>query len=534
MAKLVLQDVNSGYQAMTKVNANNDKIEEAFENTVSRDGTGPNQMEAPLDLNGNPVINLGSPTSPTDAARWADVLEVVEVTGTPVPSMTGNEGKVLTTDGSVLVFDDVQPAALPLFTTTNPGAVPESTTDTGSQVLTDAGWATKADADLPELTAVNVFEAAQVHEVVNLTYSSSLPIDTELGNNYHVLLEGGVTFTFDNEVNGTNFILILEQDTTGNRGATWPDNVKWASGNPPTLSVQPGGVDIVKLVYDGSDWFGTQLNTPYVEAEETSTYSLVLSTNEKNVDVFRRLGSPTDVGTYSVLIDDGVVIHSDSTVDPALDFGGAFASGTVVTVTSRGFVLGKGGAGAGGQGLHDDGDSDVGFGGGDAEAGGNAIRGPASGVTVLFNNTLGRVWGGGGGGGAGGVATSDLSVAASGGGGGGAGLGAGGPGVTVHRRGNSAHIESSRGSPGSLGLSGASAGGAAGTGDDQGSANYGVSGAGGDYGAAGTNGTAATTEGSLLSAPSAGGAAGKAVALGAGTFTFTGGSGSPNVKGAVS
>lgn len=60
MAKLTLTNITSGYVSTTAVNANNDLIEAALENTLSRDGTGPNTMNANLDMNGFTILNLGS------------------------------------------------------------------------------------------------------------------------------------------------------------------------------------------------------------------------------------------------------------------------------------------------------------------------------------------------------------------------------------------------------------------------------------------------------------------------------------------
>ena len=57
MAKLTLNDVSSGYQSVSGTNANNDLIEAAVENTLSRDGTSPNQMGADLDMNSNDILN---------------------------------------------------------------------------------------------------------------------------------------------------------------------------------------------------------------------------------------------------------------------------------------------------------------------------------------------------------------------------------------------------------------------------------------------------------------------------------------------
>lgn len=57
MAKLSLNNITSGFASNTALNANFDAIEAALENTVSRDGTTPNQMTADLDMNGNRILN---------------------------------------------------------------------------------------------------------------------------------------------------------------------------------------------------------------------------------------------------------------------------------------------------------------------------------------------------------------------------------------------------------------------------------------------------------------------------------------------
>lgn len=59
MAKLTLTTISGGYASVSQLNNNFDLIETALENTLSRDGTTPNQMEADLDLNSNDILNAG-------------------------------------------------------------------------------------------------------------------------------------------------------------------------------------------------------------------------------------------------------------------------------------------------------------------------------------------------------------------------------------------------------------------------------------------------------------------------------------------
>jgi hypothetical protein len=57
MAKLTISDITSGYTSTTALNTAFAAIETALENTLSRDGTSPNQMSANLDLNGYAILN---------------------------------------------------------------------------------------------------------------------------------------------------------------------------------------------------------------------------------------------------------------------------------------------------------------------------------------------------------------------------------------------------------------------------------------------------------------------------------------------
>ena len=61
MAKLTLTDVSNltgeEQTAITNINNNSAAIEQALENTLSRDGTSPNQMNADLDMNNNDILN---------------------------------------------------------------------------------------------------------------------------------------------------------------------------------------------------------------------------------------------------------------------------------------------------------------------------------------------------------------------------------------------------------------------------------------------------------------------------------------------
>lgn len=91
---------------------------------------------------------------------------------------------------------------------------------------------------------------------------SAYTIDLETGPVWDITLTANATFTFSNPpATGTagSFTLILTQDGTGSRTATWPSSVDWSSGAAPTLTTTATtGVDILTfLTIDaGTTWFG--------------------------------------------------------------------------------------------------------------------------------------------------------------------------------------------------------------------------------------------------------------------------------------
>ncbi len=84
MAKLTLNNIGSRYGSIDALNDNSDLIEAAFENTLSRDGTGPNNMESDLDMDSNRIINVA------DGINNSDVVTVKQLNGSLQGIATGN------------------------------------------------------------------------------------------------------------------------------------------------------------------------------------------------------------------------------------------------------------------------------------------------------------------------------------------------------------------------------------------------------------------------------------------------------------
>ena len=67
MTKLVLPELTGGYLDAALINTAFQQIEDFSDNVVTRDGTAPNAMAAPLDLNSNRIINLADGQEAGDA-----------------------------------------------------------------------------------------------------------------------------------------------------------------------------------------------------------------------------------------------------------------------------------------------------------------------------------------------------------------------------------------------------------------------------------------------------------------------------------
>lgn len=80
MSKLTLADINNLQNettVVTQINNNSALIETALENTISRDGTSPNEMLADLDMNSYRILNLPAPTTDNQPIRKKEFDQAV-------------------------------------------------------------------------------------------------------------------------------------------------------------------------------------------------------------------------------------------------------------------------------------------------------------------------------------------------------------------------------------------------------------------------------------------------------------------------
>lgn len=71
-----LTSLTNQTSAIQTINTNNQRIEDALNNTVSRDGSTPNSMSDDLDMDSNRILNLPVPVDPTEPVRKFELDDI--------------------------------------------------------------------------------------------------------------------------------------------------------------------------------------------------------------------------------------------------------------------------------------------------------------------------------------------------------------------------------------------------------------------------------------------------------------------------
>lgn len=188
-----------------------------------------------------PAISLNGTTVTATAAElnYVDGVTSNIQTQLAAKSATGHAHA-----GTDITSGSIDGDRLPAMSTTKKGAVPLTTTSTGSQVLADNGWTNKN----------NVYTAFQT-----LTDAATITWNMASGYNATVTLGGNRALSVTNAANGMSGCLIVKQDAiTGGRTLTLPAGSKFLGATALTLTSAPGSADILTFVYDGTNYWWSQ------------------------------------------------------------------------------------------------------------------------------------------------------------------------------------------------------------------------------------------------------------------------------------
>lgn len=253
----------------------------AIENT--KGGTGQDTSG----YTGYPYISTGTWSQDTYLARTTNGISVTGASSQTV-SLThdGTDGYITTStgkiylqitggsgasvvslcDGSSNYLSLTVPSMASDYTMTYPNAVAGATgyalVSTGNNAT--LGWTASAvllnmiEDTTPELGGELDCGAHSIgFTQQTATGDGTTTINWTLGNKFFFTFGSqNETFTFTQPTNPCNLLLVLTQDGTGSRLATWPNTVKWPAGTAPTLTTAASAVDIVTFYWDGTNYFG--------------------------------------------------------------------------------------------------------------------------------------------------------------------------------------------------------------------------------------------------------------------------------------
>lgn len=172
-----------------------------------------------------------------------DVTGPASSTDNAIARFNGTGGKTI--QNSLVTIDDSDNISTP-GTLASTDAT-ESTSATTGAIKSSGG-----------ISAVkNIVSGGQLSSVRNNAGNSgtSLTVDFNDANVQTITLTGNVTLTLNNPIDGGAYTLILAQDGTGSRTVTWPASVKWSGGTAPTLSTAASSIDVITLLWDGTNYY---------------------------------------------------------------------------------------------------------------------------------------------------------------------------------------------------------------------------------------------------------------------------------------
>lgn len=284
MAKLTLTDIIAGYGSAAAQNANNVLIETALENTLSRDGTTPNSMEADLDMNGYSILNqlaISGDTNFSWRGNWATTTvysanNLVYVT-TAESSGNGGATYICTTDHTAgATFDSDLASYWTLFakrggagagtgdllSTNNLSDVASaatSRTNLGLAIGTDVqGY----DANTAKTDVAQEYTQQQNFNETALTDGANIAWDLDTAQETRVTLAGNRTLDNPtNQVQGSWYHIRVIQDATGSRTLSYGTDYKFGDAGAPTLSTAANAEDVLAFRSNGTymQYMGTAL-----------------------------------------------------------------------------------------------------------------------------------------------------------------------------------------------------------------------------------------------------------------------------------
>lgn len=205
----------------------------------------------------NDIPKLDEANTFTGANAYGTPTSITLTSATGLPLTTGVTGTLGAANGGTGVANNAASTLTisgNFATTLTVSGAYNYTLPAASDTLVNLGSTqTLTSKTLTNPTVTNYTES--VVSIGNSGTSQTLSLTS--GTVQTVTLTGNCTFTMPTATAGKSFILIVVQDGTGSRTATFT-SVKWPSGSAPTMTTTATtGRDIFAFVSDGTNWYGT-------------------------------------------------------------------------------------------------------------------------------------------------------------------------------------------------------------------------------------------------------------------------------------
>ena len=194
-------------------------------------------------LSGGNTMNIGQAVNTTSSPSFAGLtISGLNVSGLVANSAAGILSTIGVTGTGLVVKQNTPTLITPILGNASATSISTGTiTATGSIVSNSDITAKRFKLTMPLAT----------------TAASTTGVDLSTGNVFTINLVANIaTFNLTNPVVGT-YLLKFVQDATGSRTVAFPVAWKWAGGIAPTLTLTASKLDIVTLIYDGTNYYAT-------------------------------------------------------------------------------------------------------------------------------------------------------------------------------------------------------------------------------------------------------------------------------------
>lgn len=294
MSKITLNSVGDGSflnasTAAATINANNGVIQAAINNTLSLDGTTPNQMQAPFDMNSQQIINLPNPATSLSPLRLKDLTSFIGGGTVSTVPAGGTTGQGLTKASNAdynMAWTNVDTSvglSMPAdFTVTG-----SPVTGSGTLAVTLANTATGTGGLVRQTSPTLVTPALGTPSSLTLTNATSLPINTGVSG-----LATGIAGFLGTPTSANLAGALTDETGTGAAVfATSPTLVTPILGTPTSGNL----VNCTGLVAAAGTLTGTTLASNVVSSSLTSL-GTITTLNATNINAFTLGGTVSGGG----------------------------------------------------------------------------------------------------------------------------------------------------------------------------------------------------------------------------------------------